>query len=76
MKSAVFALFLLLSGCGGVKVGPFLPDNPHPCRSDLDCGELEVCNFPGVDRPPICMPANEGENESFPNGARGRESAP
>jgi hypothetical protein len=66
MKYVVFACFLLFLSCGAVTIGPFTPSNPVYCRSDADCLEREVCQFPGVGRRPVCVPALAGENEAYP----------
>lgn len=54
----VFALLVLsvLSACGGVKVGPFIPDNPQRCKADPDCKPGFYCTFPGIGYPKTCMP--------------------
>jgi hypothetical protein len=51
----LFALWYFTSGCGGVKMGPFVPPHATACSYDYDCQSGEECRFPDIDSTAVCM---------------------
>jgi hypothetical protein len=46
----------LVVGCAPLQVGPFVPNPPHYCHADPDCGDNQICKSPSIASPRlVCM---------------------
>lgn len=65
MKAAKWLILVLLTACGSVTVGPFVPSPAILCGADPDCPVGMTCRFPAVDTHPVCMDG-ESDIDSYP----------